>query len=143
MPTSVPLEVRELVHGSAVRSASNRVNTTTHPLTTYWLVHDRPHAQLAAIASFLPDAAYLVALAAGLVVNAPAVAAGVAEWIGGNPEGRWRAAVALGTAVWGTWASPAANFVAQKVLHNLVLASSFGLLALLTRKPAWLAIALG
>lgn len=120
-----------------------RVNTTTHPLSTYWLVHDRPHAKLAAIASFVPDAAYLVALAAGLVVNAPAVAAGVAEWIGGNPEGRWHAAVALGAAVWGTWASPATNFIAQKLLHNLLFASFFGFVAMYSRKPAWRALALG
>jgi len=119
------------------------MNTTTHPLSTYWLVHGRPHAGWAALASFVPDAAYLVALGVGFLTHGASLVSALLAKAGGDPDAMRRAGVAAADIVWSTWASPAANFVAQKVLHNLLLASIFAIVALASRRPLLRALALG
>lgn len=111
------------------------MNTTSHPLTTFWLVRNRRHATLCAIASVVPDLPYFVALSWGLVTAIPAVAAGL--WT--HHEIRSTFFAAIGSA----WSDPIANFAAQKLLHNLVLSTVFAGVALALRNPKLQAISLG
>lgn len=106
------------------------MQTPTHPLTTYWLLHGRPHALAAAIASVAPDVPYLVALLGGLPSIASAAASGDAS-------------SAVSAALWSAFGNPVALFVAQKLLHNLVLASLFAIVALVIGKGMLRAVALG
>ena len=119
------------------------MNTTTPPLSTFWLVHGRPHAGWAALASFVPDAAYLIALAVGFLNHGASLVSALFAKASGDPDAMRRAGVALADIVWSTWANPVANFVAQKILHNLLFASLFGIVALASRRPLLRAIALG
>ncbi len=96
------------------------MNTTLHPLTTWWLLGGRRHAGVAAAASVVPDLPYLVALAIGLRAH------GLGE-----------------AGILSAWSDPVANFVAQKVLHNLLLATLAGLAAILLRRPLITAVVVG
>ena len=100
------------------------MNTLTHPLSTYWLVRNRREPAIAALASFLPDVPYLIALGWG------AVRYGLVE---GN----------AGRAILEAWSNPIANFATQKLSHNLLLVTLFGLVAAFSKRDAWKAFAFG
>lgn len=111
------------------------MNTTTHGVTTYWLAERRAHPVLCALASVVPDLPYVAAMLVGLARAAPAIVGAIAG------HGSLRAP--LFAALTATWASPFWNFLAQKILHNLVLSAALGVVAIATRRPRLQAIALG
>lgn len=96
------------------------MNTTSHGVTNWFVMRNRSHAGLAAIAGLMPDVPYVLGLFWGLAKYGFEI-----------------------RAVGEIWSNPLLNFIAQRLLQSVVLATAFGIVALASRKLTLRAFAAG
>lgn len=96
------------------------MNTTSHGITNAFVLRNRRHVGIAAAAGLLPDMPYVLAGLLGLVTY------GFSE-----------------RALLEVWSNPIANFLSQRVLQSVVLATACGVVALVSRSARLRAFAAG